>query len=229
MDAVILAGGMGSRLRPITDNIPKSLVPLDGIPILEWQIRYLAHHGTRRVIICTGYMQEQIQNFVEARKLGVQIHISSESSPLGTGGAIKKASKHVRTKSAIIMNGDVITNIDLGKVASVIDSIAAVRLRTRYGVLGLEGDRVCTFDEKKQIAGMWMNAGIYHLSAKTMRAMPRQGNAETTLFPKMADGGKLQVTRFPKAQWYSIDSHKDLVECASKVKSILRPSRAVKH
>lgn len=222
MDALILAGGVGSRLRPITDYVPKSLIPISNVPILEWQIRYLVHYGVRRIIVCAGYRHEEIENFIDARgKLGAKIVFSTESAPLGTGGAIKKAEPLLRADSALVINGDVITNIDLGKISKVRDSIAAVNLRTKYGVLDIDNDTISAFSEKKVIGDMWMNAGIYHLSRKTMRSMPRRGNAESTLFPKMAARRSLQVMKFARARWYSIDSHKDLTECASQINAIM--------
>lgn len=222
MDALILAGGMGSRLRPITDYVPKSLVPVANVPLLEWQIRYLVHHKVRRIIICGGHLQDQLRNFVEVRKLGAKIMFSAESSPLGTGGAIKKAEPLVRGRSAFVINGDVLTNIDLGRMAGITDSVSAVPLRTKYGVLDIDGDTISAFGEKKVVRDKWMNAGIYHLARKTMRAMPARGNAESTIFPKMAGAGSLYVVKFPKARWHSIDSHKDLAECESQIRSIMR-------
>ena len=222
MDALILAGGTGSRLRPITDHIPKSLVPIRGMPIIEWQIRYLAHHKVDKIIVCAGYRDDQIRGFVKARgNMGQTIAFSTESSPLGTGGAIKKAESLVRGSSALVINGDVITDVDLGMMVKSVDSIAAVPLRTKYGILNISGDTVSRFSEKKEVDGLWMNAGIYHLSRKTMRAMPKTGNAESTIFPKLASSSKLCAVKFAHARWHSIDSYKDLDECASKIHAIV--------
>ena len=116
MKAIILAGGRGKRLRPITDYVPKPLIPINNIPIIEWQIKYLKKHGISEVIICSGYKSEMIENYLENKKLGVKIIFSIESKPLGTGGAIKKAGKKIKDDSFIVMNGDIITNIDLKKL-----------------------------------------------------------------------------------------------------------------
>ncbi len=98
MKAIILAGGRGKRLRPITDYIPKPLVPIKNIPIIEWQIKYLKKFGITDVIICTGYKQELIENYLDMKKLGIKIKFSIEKTPLGTGGAIKKAVKFIKDK-----------------------------------------------------------------------------------------------------------------------------------
>ena len=93
MKAIILAGGRGKRLRPITDYVPKPLIPIKNIPIIEWQIKYLKKFGVSEVIICSGYKTEMIENYLNNKKLGVKITFSIEKKPLGTGGAIKKAGK----------------------------------------------------------------------------------------------------------------------------------------
>ena len=116
MKAIILAGGRGKRLRPITDYVPKPLIPIKNIPIIEWQIKYLKKFGISEVIICSGYKTEMIENYLKNKKLGIKITFSIENKPLGTGGAIKKAGKKIRDKSFLVINGDIITNIDLKKL-----------------------------------------------------------------------------------------------------------------
>ena len=94
MKAIILAGGRGKRLKPVTDYVPKPLVPIKNIPIIEWQIRYLKKFGINEVIICTGYKADMIESYLSMKKLGMKIKFSIEKTPLGTGGAIKKAGKY---------------------------------------------------------------------------------------------------------------------------------------
>ena len=135
MKAIILAGGRGKRLRPITDYVPKPLIPIKNIPIIEWQIKYLKKYGISEVIICSGYKDEMIKNYLENKKLGIKIIFSTESKPLGTGGAIKKAGKKIKDNSFIVINGDIITNIDLRKLLEKENSIASIQLRTKFGIL----------------------------------------------------------------------------------------------
>ena len=117
MDAIILAGGKGTRLKPLTDYIPKPLIPINNKPIIERQIRYLRKFGVDQIIICTGYKAGQIKDYLEKKTgFGSKIRFSIESKPLGTGGAIKKAAKLIRGDSFLVLNGDVITNIDIKKM-----------------------------------------------------------------------------------------------------------------
>ncbi|MDO7727417.1 MAG: nucleotidyltransferase family protein, partial [Nitrosopumilus sp.] len=159
MKAIILAGGRGKRLRPITDYVPKPLIPINNIPIIEWQIRYLKKFGISEAIICSGYKTEMIENYLKNKKLGIKISFSIENKPLGTGGAIKKAAKKINDKSFLVINGDIITNIDLKKLFKKDNSIAAIQLRTKFGILQTDNDKIIKFDEKKEISDIWMNAG----------------------------------------------------------------------
>ncbi len=222
MKAIILSGGRGERLKPITDYVPKSLIPINNVPILEWQIRYLKKFGIKDVILSTGYKYDQIENFLKRKNLGITITFSVEKSPLGTGGAIKKAGKFIKDKSFFVINGDTITNIDLRKLKSKINSIAAIELRTRFGVLVTKKDKVYEFNEKKEINDLWMNAGIYHLSKDIIKDLPTKGNIENTTFPKYAKKGKLNIVKFKNVKWYSIDSYKDMEECSTQVRKIIK-------
>ena len=163
MKAIILAGGRGKRLRPVTDYIPKPLVPIKNMPIIEWQLKYLKKFGVDEVIICTGYKQEMVENYLNVKKIGIKIKYSIEKTPLGTGGAIKKAGKMIKEKSFFVINGDTITNIDLKKLSKKQNSIASIELQTKFGILEISNDKIINFKEKKEIPDTWMNAGIYHL------------------------------------------------------------------
>ena len=222
MKAVILAGGQGARLKPITDYIPKPLIPINNISILEWQIRYLKKFGINDIIICTGYKTDQIENFLNKRDLGVKVRFSIEKTPLGTGGALKKIAPLIKEKSFLVFNGDIITNINLKKMLAKTNSIAAIELRTKFGIIETADGKVKKFIEKKEIANVWMNAGIYHLDKKILKDLPIKGNIESTTFPKYARSGKLNFIKFKNVKWYSIDSYKDIEDCSKEVEKIIK-------
>jgi mannose-1-phosphate guanylyltransferase len=222
MKAIILAGGRGKRLRPVTDYVPKPLVPINNIPIIEWQIKYLKKFGVSEVIICTGYKQKMIENYLSMKKTGMRIKFSVEKSPLGTGGAIKKAGKMIQDASFFVMNGDIITDIDLKKLSAKQNSIASVALRTKFGILETDNDKITRFKEKKEISDLWMNAGIYHIQKDMLQNLPIKGDIEKTLFPDYAKKGKLNIVKFKHAKWYSIDSFKDIEECSLEVEEIIK-------
>ena len=222
MKAIILAGGHGKRLRPITDYVPKSLIPVKNIPIIEWQIKYLKKYGVNEVIICTGYKTKMIENYLSMKNIGVKIKFSVEKFPLGTGGAIKKAGKMINDKSFFVINGDTITNIDLTKLAKKPNSIASIELRTKFGILEINSNKISKFKEKKEISNLWMNAGIYYLQKVILKDLPNKGDIEKTLFPDYAKKGKLNTVKFKKIKWYSIDSFKDIEDCSREIQKIIK-------
>ena len=222
MKAIILAGGHGKRLRPITDYVPKSLVPVKNIPIIEWQIKYLKKYGVNEVIICTSYKTKMIENYLSMKNIGVKIKFSVEKFPLGTGGAIKKAGKMINDKSFFVINGDTITNIDLTKLAKKPNSIASIELRTKFGILEINSNKKSKLKEKKEISNLWMNAGIYHLQKVILKDLPNKGDIEKTLFPDYAKKGKLNTVKFKKIKWYSIDSFKDIEDCSREIQKIIK-------
>jgi len=215
LKVIILAGGRGKRLKSITDYIPKPLIPLNNVPIIEWQINYLKKFGINEIIICTGYKSEMIKNFLTLKNnFGVKIKFLVEKLPLGTGGAIKQACMSMKDKSFFVLNGDTITNIDLKQLAKKQNSIASIELKTKYGIMETNDDRVTKFSEKKEIPNLWMNAGIYHLQREVLNDLPKKGDIEKTIFPKYAKLGKLTTVKFKNVMWYSIDSFKDIEECS---------------
>ena len=222
MKAIILAGGRGNRLRPITDYVPKPLIPIKNIPIIEWQIKYLKKFGISEIIVCSGYKTEMIENYLKNKKLGIKITFSIEDKPLGTGGAIKKAGKKIKDKSFLVINGDIITNIDLKKMMEKENSIASIQLKTKFGILQTDGNKIIKFDEKKEIKNTWMNAGIYNLKKETIKKLPTVGDIEKTLFPDYAKKEKLSTIKFTNSEWYSVDSFKDMEECSLVIEKIIK-------
>lgn len=219
MDAILLAGGRGKRLKPITDYVPKPLVPINNTPILEWQIKFLKKFKINNIIICTGYKTEDIENFLKIKKnFGIKISLSVEKEPLGTGGAIKKAANLVRSKNFFVLNGDTITNININRLKRYENTIAAIELRTKYGILETNKEKITRFLEKKEIENLWMNAGIYYLSKEITTDLPVIGDIEKTTFPKYAESGKLHIIKFKDVLWHSIDSFKDIEECSVALK-----------
>ena len=174
------------------------------------------------MIVCTGYKQEMIENYLSRKKIGIKVKFSVEKSPLGTGGAIKKAGKRIQDASFFVINGDIITDIDLKKLSATQNSIASVELRTKFGILETDDDKIIGFKEKKKIPDLWMNAGIYHLQKDILRSLPSKGDIEKTVFPDYAKKGKISVVKFKHAKWYSIDSFKDMEECSVEVEKIIK-------
>ena len=158
--------------------------------------------------------------FLKKKKnFGCQIIFSIEKTPLGTGGAIKKALKHVGEESFLVLNGDVVTNINLRKILKKPNTIAANELKTKFGTMHIKNNKILKFNEKKDVVDIWMNPGIYHLSKNIDKMIPKRGSLEGIVFPKMAKNKTLDVVKFKNTLWFSIDSHKDIEECSKEIKS----------
>lgn len=219
MKAILLSGGFGKRLKPLTDYLPKPLIPICNYPIVEWQIRYFKKFGINDIVICSGYRAEQIQKHLESKNLGVRLEYSVEKEPLGTAGALKKASKYIDTEYFFVANGDVITNLDIRKLKDHKNSIAVIPLRTTFGIVHLNGTEVERFEEKPEMFDYWMNAGIYYLNKDVIRHLPKNGNLENTTFPILAKQEKLNAVKFSNIFWKSVDSYKDMEDCESLITS----------
>jgi glucose-1-phosphate thymidylyltransferase len=222
--ALILAGGRGERLRPLTDAIPKPMVSLGGKPILWHQVEWLKRGGVTDVVFLARYRWEAIQEFFgDGSGYGFRAHYSVEETPLGRGGAIRKGLPLVpeRQRSVIVTNGDIVTGEDpnvvvekfLTRQASTPDHMATimvVRVSSRYGVVDVNSeDQVEGFREKPEMPD-WINAGIYVFSREIKGLLPERGDHETN-FPALAAEGKLGALR-SRAFWRSVDSFKDLRE-----------------
>ena len=220
MKAIILAGGRGKRLRPITDKIPKPLIPINNKPLIERTIKYLKKYGITEIIISSGYKSNLIEKFLKKKKnFGCNIIFSIEKTPLGTGGAIKKALRFIDEESFVVLNGDIVTNIDLKKILKKPNTIAANELKTKFGTMDIRNNKILKFNEKKDVSDVWMNPGIYHLSKNIEKMIPKKGSLEGEVFPKMARKKTLDTIKFKNALWFSIDSHKDIEECSKEIKS----------
>ena len=227
MKAVILAGGFGKRLKPLTDQRPKPMIEVLSIPIVEWQIRWLMKFGVKEFVLCVGYMREQIFDHIgDGSKFGAKIEYSIEEDPLGTGGALKNAKDLLAGQDSFFMlNGDVLTELDPNKMkVAGAQTIALVPLRSPFGVVELDkNSRVLGFTEKPEISDRWINAGVYHFTQEVFRYLPENGNIEVTALPVLAKEGKLHAVKYPGTFWRSIDSHKDIEEAAKELQAV-KPS-----
>ncbi|HWW83982.1 MAG TPA: sugar phosphate nucleotidyltransferase [Vicinamibacterales bacterium] len=176
---VILAGGLGERLRPFTDAIPKSLLPIGEQSLLEIQIDALSRHGFREIIIATNYKSDYIEKFIgDGSKYGVRIIYSRETMPLGTCGPLSLVKDRL-TSSFLVMNGDILTTIDFDKLytsAGRDDALLTVvtkQVRTpfNFGSVDARGNRIVAVSEKPDLV-MEVLAGIYIIKPELLPEIP---------------------------------------------------------
>jgi NDP-sugar pyrophosphorylase family protein len=229
MYAIVLAGGKGERLRPFTEDRPKPMVEIMGIPILGYQLQWLAGQGVTDVVISCGYRHEVIETyFGDGERLGLRIAYAVEEQPLGRGGALRLALAQVPEGQEVVVatNGDVITNLRLAplleqhRAGGMLATIVLTPFVSPYGIVEFDGDRrVTQFREKPELP-YWINAGIYALSPALRGRLPERGDHETTTFPALARAGRLGVFT-SQAYWRGVDTIKDVTEVASELQSRL--------
>jgi NDP-sugar pyrophosphorylase family protein len=223
LKAVILAGGMGKRLRPLTDDRPKAMIEIQNIPIIERQIQWLSRFGIREIVVCVGHLKEKIITHLnDGRQFDVVIDYISEEEPLGTGGALRNAREKIvldsQDEGFFVINGDILTDINLIKLSDLgSNSIALVNLRSTFGIVETKGNIVSQFIEKPSIKDKWINAGIYFFSPQVFRYLPLLGNFELTTLPSLAKERKLKALKYAESYWRSIDSHKDVEEATEEI------------
>lgn len=167
-EAIVLAGGFGTRLRGAIGDLPKPMAPVAGRPFLEWQLDALARRGIRRVILSVGFRREAIETHFGASYAGMQIAYAREIEPLGTGGAIRAALRHLRGEAAFVLNGDTLIRAPLGQMDLRRDCrlcllVARVEDASRFGTVAVEGGFVRAFLEKSGAGPGLVNSGVYRI------------------------------------------------------------------
>jgi len=197
MLAIILAGGLGTRLRKILNDQPKPMAPVAGRPFLEYLILQLRQRGLTDIVLCIGYLGEQVKRyFRDGSKWGVSISYSEEKKPLGTAGAVKLAEKLVQEENFLVMNGDSFLDIDLNKLidyhlgerALATIALAEVGDPTRYGAVEInEKGEIKSFVEKGECSeSKLVNGGVYVFNKEIFNYIPEgKTSLEKEVFPKL--------------------------------------------
>lgn len=222
MKSLILCGGLGERLRPHTESIPKVMLEIKGKPILEYVVNFLKKYGQTDLVLLCGYKPEEIENyFGDGKKFGVQIKYSIEKEKLGTGGAVRNARDLIGGGDFLLVNGDVITNFDLNEQKKEFYKsnkkcvMSLVRPENPFGVAEIEDvvGKVCkikSFLEKPKMKE-WIHAGYDMLKEVTIEMFPEKGDAERVVFPKLWEENELLGFLIgDNYSWTSIDTSKDL-------------------
>lgn len=181
-EAIVLAGGFGTRLRTVVSDVPKPLAPVAGRPFLAWLLDRLSGQGIRRVVLATGYLAEQVEDAFGARWAGMEIAYSVETKPLGTGGALRQAAAQLQGDAVHVLNGD--TWLDYKSSAleaaarragrSVAIALARVDDLSRYGAVEVSDGLATVFREKGETGPGWINAGCYYFTSPALDALPRK-------------------------------------------------------
>lgn len=177
-ELIILAGGFGTRLRPVVSQLPKSLAPVNGRPFLYYAIEHYRSQGIKKFIFALGYMHEAFNDFFSSYFGATEYLVSVENEPLGTGGAIKLAARHVQNENVFVANGDTFFTVNLESLSSLhlsrqADCTLALKMMTdfdRFGRVTINNDgRIINFSEKKYCTTGSVNGGIYLVNMKRFK------------------------------------------------------------
>lgn len=218
MKALILIGGLGTRLRPLTCHTPKPLLPIVNRPFLEYQFQLLKRHGIKDIILCVSYLPHAFEEYCgNGKKWGVHITYVHEKEPLGTGGAIRNALPHIDGQ-LIILNGDILTDIDITsmikyhrqKNAVVTIGLTRVKDPTIYGLVETDKDGlICRFLEKPtwdEVTCNTINAGVYIFEPHVLDLIPDGVNysVERGLFPNLLRDQRIMAGYVSNSYWMDI-------------------------
>lgn len=231
VQAVIMAGGFGTRLMPLTENLPKPMLPVGDRPLMESIIDQLRRAGIHRVNVTTHYERDKIKSyFGDGENFGVGLHYVDEDEPLGTAGALSLMASP--TEPLLVINGDIQTQVDFRAMLQFhreheVDMTVAVRkyaVDVPYGVVECEGVLVKGLQEKPQLS-FFVNAGIYLLEPSVHAVIPNGRNFHMTeLIQRLIAAGR-PVASFPvREHWLDIGRHADYAAAQEFAKSEKTPS-----
>ena len=232
MKAVILAGGLGTRLLPLTETTPKPLVPLQNKPVMEYSIELLKKHGITDIIVTICYLSEKIKNyFGDGSKWGVNITYVEERQPLGTAGCVKFA-KEFLEDTFIIISGDALTDFDLQKGIQFHEEkdalmtifMAKTKNPTYYGIMKVNDEgKIIAFKEKpksNEVFSNIVNTGIYVVNPKIFSYFPQKETIDFSkeILPILLQNGSKIVGYLAEGYWIDIGNHSQYEQAKEDLK-----------
>ncbi len=189
MEAIVLAGGFGTRLREAVTTVPKPMAPVNDQPFLNYVLNFLRENGVAHAVLATGYLHDLIERHFGREFNGLALSYSVEKEPLGTGGALKQALAQTRDERVLVMNGDTFFNITVSALLNVHTrhqadltlALKAMKDASRYGLVHLEGARVVRFEEKQAHQSGYINGGVYLINRDLFEpySLPEKFSFET--------------------------------------------------
>jgi D-glycero-alpha-D-manno-heptose 1-phosphate guanylyltransferase len=172
MDAIILAGGLGTRLKEVIKDVPKPMAPVNGKPFLQYILDWLSSYPVKKIILSVGYKYEAIKDYFGDNYGNIPIEYAIENEPLGTGGGVKKALKKTTEDNVVIINGDTYFPININELlefhianrSSVTIALKRMGNFDRYGSISITGNVITKFEEKRYCKSGLINGGIYMLN-----------------------------------------------------------------
>ena len=225
--AVVLSGGEGIRLRPITSDLPKGLVKVGGKPLLEWVVEWLKANGVTNIVVGVAYLKEKIIDFFgDGARFGVRIQYSAHTVPGGTGEGLRLAiGRYVEDQTFFALNGDQITDLRLKTMfakhrrSRTLSTIAVVHPRLPFGLVKVDKRDYCRgFLEKPVLSDVNISTGIYVFEHDIVKHLPQTGDVERTTFPKLSKVGKVAAYKH-RGSFITINSLRELEDAEKRMRS----------
>lgn len=226
--AVILAGGQATRLRPYTDTRPKAMVEVADRPIIDYQLEWLARHGVEHVVVSCGYKAEVLRDHLSDRAQKPAVTLLVEDEPLGRGGALRFAASGLKEPDApyFALNGDVLTWFPLDEFTDYhrdkggLITLALAQYRTSWGIVEVADSGLIEGFTQSPLLPFWINAGVYIFEPGATPMLPVKGDHESSTFPDLAGQGKLFGYRID-GFWRGVDTVKDVKEASEQIPGLL--------
>ncbi len=216
--AVIIAGGKGTRLEEKTEDLPKPMIPVCGVPLIERIVKWLERNNVRNLVIGVAYKKEKIMDYLkDGKDFGVNIKYTFHDENGGTEDAFKAAIEQsaIKDENFYAMNGDQITDLQLEGLTNshlmseATATIVTVKLRTNFGIIETDNqNRITKFQEKDTISDILINSGIYIFN-KDIKNYLQGGNIEENAFRKLVDEGKIRSFYYD-GTWLTVNDKKEL-------------------
>lgn len=217
--AIVLAGGAGLRLRPLTNDRPKAMVEVGGKPLLDWVLTWLGRNQVHRVVIGVAYKAEVIlEHFEKSKPTNLEIEYSTHTVEGGTAEGFRLAiERYLEDETFFALNGDELTNVKLQELArfhseqKAIATVAVAPMLSPFGVVEIDGPDIVAFREKPVLDSVHVSVGVYAFQHEILDYLPRTGEIEKAVFPQLALERRLKAYRHD-GFWMTVNTVKDLNE-----------------
>jgi NDP-sugar pyrophosphorylase family protein len=229
--AVVLVGGSGLRMRPLTEDMPKCMIPLRGKPLIYWTLTWLKDYGIEHVVLGVSYRKEVVINYVKNNPLGLKVDFSEHTQEGETGEGFRLAIKrHVTDENFLAMNGDELSNLNLERFVDFhlsqkgVATIAVSPMCSPFAVLDINGNDIVGFREKPILEDKLVSAGMYVFNHTIYDYLPQVGSMEKLTFTVLAEKRLLKAYRLSRNErWLTVNSVKDLSTAEKEFTSIRGP------
>jgi NDP-sugar pyrophosphorylase family protein len=225
--AVIIAGGEGSRLYPLTVDRPKAMVEVGGKPLIYWVINWLKGNGIKHIVIGVAYKKENLYKYLEENSnFGLDVDFSEHTIQGGTAEAFRLAiSRYIEDRTFIAMNSDELTNMELSDMIDThmkfnpIATISTAPFHCRFSVVESNAGKIIDFKYGKKLMNIQVSNGIYIFDKKILEHMPTAGSIEDDVFKVLSKEGKIASYKMPEdKEWISVNSIKDIKDAEQKLR-----------